>query len=265
MYEDEVRIFVEVGPKGNLTGFVNDILGDRSYLAVPTNSSSRSGITQLNHLIGMLAAHHVPMQLDYLYKYRSPKRTLSDESIGEPNGKTHFVKLSMDYPLLKLPNGNHENGKDSHIQSPQVVSTASLKENGTSKAEVASSFAGSNGVESALITRASEARTHSGSNGQGSGHDSGQRGAETPTSGYFEQGSRMSVMDEYLQTVDLFVKTQQDVVSAYLTSARQRMSGVGPLVQRPSAFAPPHQASSRYDTFNIKVQSMTDGREVEAT
>src|SRR5690606_11457696 len=37
MHDDGVRVFVEVGPSGNLTAFVNDILGDREYLALSSN------------------------------------------------------------------------------------------------------------------------------------------------------------------------------------------------------------------------------------
>lgn len=74
MYNNGVRIFVEVGPRGNLTSFVDDILQNRRYLAVPSNVSHRSGITQINYMIGLLAAHGVHMRLDYLYAHRAPKR-----------------------------------------------------------------------------------------------------------------------------------------------------------------------------------------------
>ena len=86
MYDDGVRLFVEVGPKGNLTTFVEDILRGRSALAVPANLTRRSGIAQLNHLLGMLAAHGVPMALDALYARREP-RELSLEQPADPMGE----------------------------------------------------------------------------------------------------------------------------------------------------------------------------------
>ncbi|MEP9411407.1 MAG: acyltransferase domain-containing protein [Candidatus Brocadia sp.] len=86
MYADGIRIFVEVGPKGNLTSFVDDILQNRRYLASPSNVSHRSGITQLNYLIGMLAAHGVHMRLDYLYTHRAPKKLSLHET--QYSGKT---------------------------------------------------------------------------------------------------------------------------------------------------------------------------------
>jgi len=73
MYADGVRLFVEVGPRGNLSSFVQDILRGRSLLAVPSNVCQRSGITQLNHLVAQLAAHDVPLELEYLYRRRGPR------------------------------------------------------------------------------------------------------------------------------------------------------------------------------------------------
>jgi acyl transferase domain-containing protein len=73
MYADGVRLFVEVGPRGNLSAFVEDILRGRPHVAVGADSMSRPGITQLHHLVGLLAAHGVPMKLDYLYERRSPQ------------------------------------------------------------------------------------------------------------------------------------------------------------------------------------------------
>ncbi len=74
MYADGVRLFVEVGPRGNLSAFVEDILRGRSFAAIPANIQRRSGLAQLNHLVGQLLAHHVPMQVEHLYRRRHPVR-----------------------------------------------------------------------------------------------------------------------------------------------------------------------------------------------
>lgn len=47
LYADGVRVFVEVGPSGNLTAFVNDILRGRDALALTVNSPNRPGLEQL--------------------------------------------------------------------------------------------------------------------------------------------------------------------------------------------------------------------------
>uniref|UniRef100_Q026V6 Beta-ketoacyl synthase n=1 Tax=Solibacter usitatus (strain Ellin6076) TaxID=234267 RepID=Q026V6_SOLUE len=73
MYEDGVRLFVEAGPRGNLTAFVSDILRGRPHLAMPANVARRSGLTQINHLAGVLAAQGVGMRLEYLYARRDPQ------------------------------------------------------------------------------------------------------------------------------------------------------------------------------------------------
>ena len=70
MYAEGVRLFVEVGPRGNLTAFVDDILAGRTFAAIPANVSRRSGLSQLNHLLAQLAAHGVALTLAPLYRRR---------------------------------------------------------------------------------------------------------------------------------------------------------------------------------------------------
>lgn len=80
MHADGARIFVEVGPRGNLTSFVSDILRGADILAVAANVQRRSGITQLNHMAAQLAAHHVPMDLGHFYRRRDPRHVDWDGS-----------------------------------------------------------------------------------------------------------------------------------------------------------------------------------------
>jgi acyl transferase domain-containing protein len=104
MYDDGVRIFVEAGPRGNLTAFVSDILRSKPHLAMPANVARRSGITQLNHLVGVLAAQGVGMRLDYLYARRDPK-AVDWEGIGQsPQAKKQPrpLKLELALPPLKV-------------------------------------------------------------------------------------------------------------------------------------------------------------------
>jgi acyl transferase domain-containing protein len=71
MYADGVRIFVEAGPRGNLSAFVEDILRGKSFLAVPANVPRKSGPTQINHLVAQLIVHHVPLNLLHLHAGRT--------------------------------------------------------------------------------------------------------------------------------------------------------------------------------------------------
>jgi phosphopantetheinyl transferase (holo-ACP synthase) len=66
MYDDGVRLFVETGPRGNLSAFVEDILRGKPQLTVPANVPRRSATAQLNHLVAQLAAQHVPIRFELL-------------------------------------------------------------------------------------------------------------------------------------------------------------------------------------------------------
>jgi acyl transferase domain-containing protein/phosphopantetheinyl transferase len=72
MYRDGIRIFVEAGPRANLTGFIDDVLRGREYAAIASNVPHRTGVTQLNHLAGQLVAHGVAVNLERLYAHRAP-------------------------------------------------------------------------------------------------------------------------------------------------------------------------------------------------
>jgi polyketide-type polyunsaturated fatty acid synthase PfaA len=82
MHRSGARIFVEVGPRNVLTGLTQQILGEQSYLAVAMDLPNRSGLLQLIHLLGQLAAHGVSMQLDRLYQGRGV-RELNPEALME--------------------------------------------------------------------------------------------------------------------------------------------------------------------------------------
>ncbi len=101
LYEDGARVFVEVGPRGNLSAFVEDILRGRPACVVPANVMRRSGITQLNHLIGLLVAHGVSLNLDHLYARRLPRQINWHEPEGVAR-RSSPMPLSSSWPMLRL-------------------------------------------------------------------------------------------------------------------------------------------------------------------
>jgi phosphopantetheinyl transferase len=106
MYRDGVRIFVEVGPRANLTGFIDDILRGQRYAAIPSNVPHRSGLTQLNHLVAQLSAHGVDMRLEYLYERRAPQAVdlnASSETVRAAAPAARTVKLETGLRPLRLP------------------------------------------------------------------------------------------------------------------------------------------------------------------
>lgn len=132
MYADGVRIFLEVGPRGNLTGFVDDILSGRDYAAIPCNLASRSGLLQIQHALALLCAHGVAVNLDRLYAYRRPTRlTLTDDvaSHAEATSRRGSIQLKMDIPLVTLDDTDRKDLRDHLVAalggSPLSSSTAS--------------------------------------------------------------------------------------------------------------------------------------------
>ncbi|HTU17626.1 MAG TPA: acyltransferase domain-containing protein [Gemmataceae bacterium] len=82
MHADGARLFVECGPRGNLTSFLQDILRGQSFEAVAVNSVHRSGLTQINHFAALLAAHHIPVRFEHLYCRRDPGRIEWEAACG---------------------------------------------------------------------------------------------------------------------------------------------------------------------------------------
>jgi malonyl CoA-acyl carrier protein transacylase len=105
MHADGVRLFVEVGPRGNLTSFVSDILGKREGLALAANMAGRSGLAQIHHVVGLLAAHGVPLSTDYLYAGKPRTRPACEASSGQDDRHGSGpapMRIELELPRLRL-------------------------------------------------------------------------------------------------------------------------------------------------------------------
>ncbi len=116
MHEDGIRIFLEVGPKAHLTGFVSDTLKGKEFLSLPVNVHHRSGLLQLQHCLGMLAAHGVDLDLTPLFHRRSPE--ILDFHGSRPPRDTE-PPLSLRLPLLSLE------GEDAGLLRPAAATATS--------------------------------------------------------------------------------------------------------------------------------------------
>jgi acyl transferase domain-containing protein/NAD(P)H-dependent flavin oxidoreductase YrpB (nitropropane dioxygenase family)/NADP-dependent 3-hydroxy acid dehydrogenase YdfG/acyl carrier protein len=67
MYASGCRVFVEVGPRNILTALAQQTFEGRRVLAVPTDVPGRSGLQQLMHALGQLAAAGVRVDLERLF------------------------------------------------------------------------------------------------------------------------------------------------------------------------------------------------------
>ena len=93
MHADGVRLFVEAGPRGNLSAFVEDILRGKEFAAIPANVPRKSGPTQINQLVAQMVVHDVPLNLAHLYAGRTegyPASTVHEQG-GEGNSTATIV------------------------------------------------------------------------------------------------------------------------------------------------------------------------------
>ncbi|MGK7891923.1 MAG: type I polyketide synthase [Leptolyngbyaceae cyanobacterium] len=103
LYDQGVYTFIEVGPKGTLTGFVADILKGKEHLALATDSHRRSGLDQIQQLLGRLFVHQVPLNLQTLYQLRQPALIdLEQLEIGTPGVGKRSPRISLDLPMIEL-------------------------------------------------------------------------------------------------------------------------------------------------------------------
>ncbi len=93
MHADGIRLFVEVGPRGNLSAFTEDVLRGEAFAAIPANVLRKSGPTQINHMVAQLVAHHVPLDLGCLFTDSQPIIQWQPAP----------ARLPQDQPLAALP------------------------------------------------------------------------------------------------------------------------------------------------------------------
>jgi len=104
MFEAGYRTFVELGPRGNLSAFVQDILKGQPHLAVATDRAHRSSLTQLHHALGLLAAHGVRMEPAALHAHRFCRSVCDAETDeAKPPRPQRLYRFSSALPVVKPP------------------------------------------------------------------------------------------------------------------------------------------------------------------
>jgi acyl transferase domain-containing protein len=226
MHDDGVRIFLEIGPRSNLTGFTGDILKERDALVVACNSQRKTGLSQLLHTLSQLFAHGVDMGLDPLYKSRQPK-VLDLSELSQAATKTPY-KLALGLPVIK-------------IAEDQARAFATLLAG--SKPVPAPSAAVTTPVSPSPDIGIPEARADfSVADAQK------QRFAASPVpsaTGIADNDAATAVVAEYFKTMDAFLELQQQTMVGMLGSEVSTPSGggggepvTGPLQGRITEFEP---------------------------
>ena len=232
MHADGARIFIEVGARGNLTGFVEDTLRGRPHFAISANLPRRSGLTQLNHLVAALFAQGVAIQTGLLYARRRPERINLDADVpaAEP-----VPALAVGFPEMRL--------------SPTL--SASLRERGRSERETVVPDAEPRAERPRMARDEAPLARSNGTNANGAEHapalggHMGPRFARNRSRGLTDSPRdpepRGEAMLSFLRTMDEFLETQRQVMGAYLSSPRrERAAGLHspPKAAEPEASPP---------------------------
>lgn len=217
MYQEGFRIFLEVGPRSNLSSFVNDILKDQPFLAVAANVQHRSGITQLNHALGILAAHGVALKLDILYKYRSSLRLDIESEVTAPSGKHNpgFI-LSRELPILTLGKGGIPHDRVKPGRQPEAQPDAPQHCEGA-EANIRSPILERTDI---ILPEKPRALPRAGQSAEKVSFS-----AERMTN----PGQRLetqAVMQEYLATMEGFLETQEQIMLAYIQEGSLPQGGI---------------------------------------
>ncbi|MDY6935352.1 MAG: SDR family NAD(P)-dependent oxidoreductase [Spirochaetota bacterium] len=95
MYNDGVRIFLEIGPKRALTSFVVNIIDKKPHLAVATNHPKRGGVITLNDSLAAIATYGYDIDWNGVtpdgMRMNNPYWRYSDSNFG---GDGRVVELS---------------------------------------------------------------------------------------------------------------------------------------------------------------------------
>ena len=223
LYAEGVRIFVEAGPRGNLSAFLEDILRGKQCSIVPANVQRRTGITQLNHLVAILAVQGVDLDLAYLYARREPRRVnwLEGADALAPAVRDARIPLLTGWPMLRLPDavvgelrhGATADANPDRDDRPYVADAASHRSLETAWSE----------PDAPQLPAAAQPSPHlplpDYANGSYSPAANGQVAPlpQPVQATGDDEAAAAAVMQSYLQTMEQFVAVQEQVMRAFLT------------------------------------------------
>ncbi len=103
LYADGVRVFIEVGPSGNLTSFVSDTLRDKDdIVAVASNSRRKSGVQQIHNMLAQVFSVGLGFNPAALYSHREIE-TIDLAAAPRDSASRPAMKLNTRIRALHLP------------------------------------------------------------------------------------------------------------------------------------------------------------------
>ncbi len=99
LYADGVRLFLEVGPSANLTGFVEDTLKGRPAVVLAMDSRRKTGLGQMLQSLGRLWVAGRDFSVSALFDGRG--LTLQDLAAPPAKSRARFIDNSL--PFVRLP------------------------------------------------------------------------------------------------------------------------------------------------------------------
>lgn len=105
LYADGFNTFVEAGPSGNLTSFVQDTLRDSDSLILSSNSRRKPGLEQIQNTLGRLFVHGTAITLAPMYAQRElAPINLDDTNVVSLDAGAGRKKnpLTLEVPRLHL-------------------------------------------------------------------------------------------------------------------------------------------------------------------
>jgi len=205
MYADGFRIFVEVGPRSNLTGFVTDILKGRPALAVSCDAPHRTTLTQLQHALGLLMAHGVPVNLEILFRHRA-SRDLEGTNELAKEIQSRGMRISRDLPVLQVKREDFPEFAGGREASAAVHSGVGGLGEGPLLGP------GAEGLPSREIPAWDE---------PGRGRPESPPAGDQGQPGEGQPAEVQAVMQAHWHTMSRFLETQAEVMRAYLRGARE--------------------------------------------
>jgi len=102
MHADGYRVFLEVGPRGQMTTAIEDTLKGEEHAAIALNSIHRRGVLQIQHAVAQLAALGGVADIYKVFMRRGAHNLDFDSSLAPETRRETEMRLSRAFPRMTL-------------------------------------------------------------------------------------------------------------------------------------------------------------------